>query len=195
MSSKFCYIIIPMSLEDTYDSIKDYMIKHRGNVVKEQNSIDKSIKTLVVQRGMSFTSNGEQYVINSKYNEYDECTYVAIEINLSSGYGIQWLNPLKLIKQWTSQINYHGVVNLVRKGEIDTFFEFKPKKPKPIELIPKIAPKTEDRDKTEKKPMKPIVSLQEPHPSDKNISFCTNCGVKVNEIQKFCVECGNKIRD
>ena len=192
MGSKFCFIIIPMGLEDTYDSIRDFMINHRGSIVKEQNFTDKSIKTLVVERGMSFTSNGEQYVINSKYNEYDDCTYVAIEVSLSSGYGIQWLNPLKLIKQWASQINYHGVVDLVRKGDLDNFFEFKPKKLKPIQKIPKIEPKPVE---IEVKATKPIVSSQESSKSHRKVNFCTNCGVEVKETQKFCIECGNKIRD
>ena len=192
MSSKFCFIIIPMSLEKVYDAIRDYMINHMGNIVKEQNSADTSLKTLVVQRGMSFTSNGEQYIINLKYNEYEDCTYVAIEVTLSSGYGIQWLNPLKLIKQWARQVNYQGVVNLVRKGEIDRFFEFKPKKSKPITLIPIVAPKPEE---VEIKTPKPIVPLQEPSPSEKKVNFCTNCGAKLNETQRFCVNCGLKIRD
>jgi len=185
-----------MTLDDVYDSIKDYMINNRGNIIKEKKSTDSSIKTLVVQRGMSFTSNGEEYLVNLKFNEYDDCTYVAIEVSLSSGYGMQWLNPQKLIKQWARQVNYLGVVNLDRKGELDAFFEFKPKKPKPITPNPTITPKTEQIDEVEIKTSKPVVSLNPwPAPTGKKVNFCTNCGTKVNETQKFCVNCGFKIRD
>ncbi|TFG23659.1 MAG: zinc ribbon domain-containing protein [Promethearchaeota archaeon] len=192
MSSKFSFIIIPMSLEDVYNSFRDYMINKGGKIVKEQISAENLIKTLVVQRGMSFTSNGEQYIINFKFNEYEDCTYVAIEVSLSSGYGIQWLNPLKLIKKWARQVNYYGVVNLVRKGELDIFFEFKPKKLIPIEPTPKIAFKAE---KIEIQTKQPAVSLQKISPSVRKVKYCTNCGTEVNESQRFCVNCGNKIRD
>lgn len=195
MNSKFCFIVIPMSLEDVYDSIRDYMINHSGNVVKEQNSNDTSLKTLVVQRGMSFTSNGEQYIINLKFNEYEDCTYVAIEVTLSSGYGIQWFNPLKVIKQWTRQVNYQGVVNLIRKGEINSFFEFKPKKSKTITLTHTTTPKAEEAAEIEIKAPKTVVSSQELSPSETKVNYCTNCGTELNETQRFCVNCGFKIRD
>lgn len=195
MANKYCYFKLPKALEEIYHPTLKFWIENRGKVIEEKISPDNQIKVLKIQRGMSFTSNGEQYVMNFKYNEYEDYTYVAIEVNLSSGYGIQWLNPLKLIKQWARQINYNGEVNLVRKGEIENFFEFKPKKSKPIMIIPSIAPKAEEAEEIKIKTPKPVVSSQKVSPSERKVNYCTNCGAEVNETQRYCVNCGYKIRD
>ena len=206
MGNKFCYLAFPIVLDEVYNSMVEFWSKNNGKIVEERISSDKSIKTLTIQRGMSFSSNGENYIIKFKFNQYVASTYVAIEVSLTLGNRVQWLIPKRIINQWVKQLNYIGSVNLVRNERIDDFFNFKEKEPVKIKPIPvrKIKPvehqiempQVEFQVETETKGIQDdnidinakVITPPKPNESiehlEKQTNFYTNYGAKVKESHK-----------
>jgi hypothetical protein len=203
MARKYGFFRIPIALEKVYDTTLEFWSNKNGKIIEERNSSDKLIKILKIQRGLSLSSNGEQYLMNFKFNEHEVTTYVAIEVALSFGYGIQWLTPQKLIKQWGRQYGSYSSFNLIRNGNIDEFFDFET----PPEVSKTI--KNADLDVTSKgitqkwnkeemhgiQPQCVGKNLAIPNTPKVILKFCNNCGAEVSEEHRFCVNCGYKLRD
>jgi hypothetical protein len=203
MSNRFGFFRFPLTLEEVYATSLEFWRNNNGRIIEEVNPSDGLIKILKIQRGMSLSSNGEQYVMNFKFNEYEATTYVAIAVTLSFGYGFQWLTPKKLIKQWGKQFDPYGSFNLVRNGDINAFFDFMklPTMPKIIKnVIPEVISKAIPREEIKKE----MNSFQPQNVADEivvsntpkvKLEFCTNCGAEVREEHRFCVNCGYKLKD
>jgi hypothetical protein len=203
MVSKFGFFRIPITLEKVFDTTLEFWRSKNGKIIEEGNSVDTSIKILKIQRGMSLSSNGEKYMMKFKFNEYEATTYVAIEVSLSFGYGMQWLTPQKLIKKWGRQFDSYSSFNLVRNGDLNKFFEFKKPSSVPItikstepEVILNAIPQKLFKEEISYTP--PKYTVEEPTipitPKVK-LNFCTNCGAAVSENHRFCVNCGHKLRE
>ncbi len=203
MVIKYGFFRIPIILEKVYDTTLEFWRNKNGNIIEEGNSSDGAIKILKIQRGMSLSSNGEHYVMRFKFNEQEATTYVAIEVSLSFGYGIQWLTPQKLIKQWGRQFDSYSSFNLIRNGDMNKFFEFK-KPPSVAITIKSTEPEIISNAITQKQ-FKEEISYIQPQKIGKyfairnapkvKINFCTNCGAAASEDHRFCVNCGQKLRE
>lgn len=203
MSSKFGFFRIPLTFEKVYSTSLEFWRNNNSEIIEEENTSDGLIKTLKIQRGMSLSSNGEHYTMNFKFNEYEATTYVAIEVSLSYGYGMQWLTPQKLIKQWGKQLDSYASFNLIRNGDINVFFDFKKPPVKPI-VIKKIEPEIISKAIPQEKIKEEIKYIQIqndtkeitiPNTPKGNLKFCTNCGAEASEDHRFCVNCGYRLRN
>ena len=203
MSNKFAFFRIPLTLEKVYTTSLEFWRSNNGKIIEEENTDDGLIKVLKIQRGISLSSNGENYVMNFKFNEYEATTYVAIDVSLSFGYGMQWLTPQKLIKQWRKQFDSYDSFDLIRNGDINAFFNFKKPPAIPIaiknfepEIISKAIPQEEVKVKINN--INPQIAIREIAISNTpkvNLNFCTNCGAEIRDNHRFCVNCGNKLRN
>ena len=203
MVSKHGFFRIPIALEKVYDSTLEFWRNKNGKIIEEGNSDDGVIKILKIQRGMSLSSNGEHYEMNFKFNEYEATTYVAIEVSLSFGYGMQWLTPQKLIKQWGRQFDSYNSFNLIRNGDMDAFFDFE--KPQEVPIKTYSSMPDDPLKVVNKKQFKEETGYVQSHnvvrePAILNtlkakLKFCTNCGAEISEEHRFCVNCGYKLKD
>ena len=108
-------------------------------------------------------SYGETYTMKIGYNPDNKTTYVSVEVSLSFGYGMQWLKPQGIMKQWALEL---GTMSMKLERNIDPNFI------KMFEEIQNIAPPAR---------------VQEP------IIYCPSCGKKNIQINIYCQECGTKL--
>jgi len=215
MGHKYFYFIKSSPLEEIYEQTSTFWHRNKGNIEQESVSSDKLVKTLKIHRGMSLTSNGEDYIIDFSFNLRDSKTYIRIEVSLALGYGIQWLTPKKLINNWVNELNITPTYLSGRTNE--EFFdfdkipggitrqveEFKPRQPIKVDsqLIQtpqpqKFAPPQASIPLQTSNP--PQNTYQTPKPSqalkdDKyRIRYCTFCGTAGNYNYHFCKNCGRK---
>jgi hypothetical protein len=203
MVSKYGFFRFPIALEEVYDATLEFWKTNNGKIIEEGNSSEEVIKSLKIQRGISLSSNGEQYLMNFKYNEYEATTYVAIEVSLSLGYGMQWLTPQKFIKQWGRQFDSYSSFKLIRNGDVNKFFDFK--KPPVVPATIKITEPEITSKAINQTLIKEEIYSNQPQNLDKdltilkvprnNLKFCTNCGTEVSKEHRFCVICGYKLKD
>ena len=86
MGSKYFYYNKSLPIEEIYQQTLTFWQKNKGTIEEESLSSDKLIKTLKIHRGMTLTSNGEDYLIEFSYNLKDSSTYIRIEASLVLGY-------------------------------------------------------------------------------------------------------------
>ncbi len=209
MGHKYFYFIKSLPIEEIYEKTLTFWTENKGNIEEESLSSDKLIKTLKIHRGMTLTSNGENYIIDFSYDLRESNTYIRIEASLVLGYGIQWLTPKKLINKWVSElrINPTYLVGITNKDFFN--FEINPRRrPRYVEESkPKFSPKVESQPITKPQPQpsvspRPSMSPQSTyHPSklthvsneDKfTARFCTFCGTEGRKSYHFCKNCGIK---
>ncbi|MHA1105360.1 MAG: zinc ribbon domain-containing protein [Promethearchaeota archaeon] len=200
MGHKYFYFIKSLPIEEIYKKTTTFWTENKGKIEEESLSSDKLIKTLKIHRGMTLTSNGEDYIIDFSYNLRDSKTYIRIEASLIHGYGIQWLTPKKLINKWVSElrINPTYLVGITNKDFFN--FEINPRRrPRYVEESkPKFSPKVESQPITTPHPQ-PSVTPHQPSKltpvfnEDKNtVRFCTFCGTEGRKSYHFCKNCGRK---
>ncbi|MBY9019402.1 MAG: zinc ribbon domain-containing protein [Candidatus Lokiarchaeota archaeon] len=209
MGYKYFYFIKSLPIEEIYEKTLTFWTENKGNIEEESLSSDKLIKTLKIHRGMTLTSNGEDYTIDFSYNLRESNTYIRIEASLVLGYGIQWLTPKKLINKWVSElrINPTYLVGITNKDFFN--FEINPRRrPRYVEESkPKFSPKVESRpittlhtqpSVTPRPSMTPQSTYQPSKPTpvsneDKfTARFCTFCGTEGRKSYHFCKNCGSK---
>ena len=122
MGQKYFYFLKSSPIDEIYEKTLTFWQINKGSIEEETLSADKLIKTLKIHRGMTLTSNGEDYVIDFSYNLKDSSTYIRIEASLVLGYGIQWLTPKKLINKWVSELRITPTYLVGRTNE--EFFDF-----------------------------------------------------------------------
>ena len=209
MGQKYFYFIKALPLEEIYEQTVTYWSKNKGNIEEESLSADKLIKTVKIHRGMTLTSNGEDYLIEFSYNLRDSSTYIRIEASLVLGYGIQWLTPKKLINKWVSELRITPTYLVGRTNE--EFFDFDKipgRRPRQVEEFkPRYAIKVDSQPITTPQPQNfappqtsgpPQSTYQTPGTTqafndDKfAVRFCTFCGTAGNKSYHFCKNCGRK---
>ncbi|MHA1191360.1 MAG: zinc ribbon domain-containing protein [Promethearchaeota archaeon] len=207
MGHKYFYFIKSLPIEEIYEKTTTFWTENKGNIEEENLSSDKLIKTLKIRRGMTLTSNGEDYIIDFSYNLKDSSTYIRIEASLVLGYGIQWLTPKKLINKWVSELRITPTYLVGRKNE--EFFDFdKIPRRRPLQVVkPKISPKVDFQPKTTPQPQTSVIpqssvspqSTYQPPKSTQVLNedkftarFCTFCGTEGRKSYHFCKNCGRK---
>ena len=215
MGKKYFYFIKALPMEEIYEETLTFWQKNKGNIEEESLSADKLIKTVKIHRGMTLTSNGEDYLIEFSYNLRDSSTYIRIEASLALGYGIQWLTPKKLINKWVSELKITPtyLVGITNKDFFN--FEINPRRrPRQVEEFkPRYAIKVDSQPITTPQPQNfvpPQISIppqtsvppqsayQTPKTTQASndykfeMRYCTFCGTAGKKSFHFCKNCGRK---
>lgn len=215
MVQKYLYFIKALPLEEIYEQTVTFWLKNKGSIEEESLSADKLIKTVKIHRGMTLTSNGEDYLIEFSYNLRDSSTYIRIEALLVLGYGIQWLTPKKLINKWVSELKITSTYLVGRTNE--EFFdfdkilvrrprqveEFKPRYTIKVDSQPISTPLTQKfaPPQTSIPPqisVPPQSAYQTPKTTQASndykfeMRYCTFCGTAGKKSFHFCKNCGRK---
>ncbi|MFW9936619.1 MAG: zinc ribbon domain-containing protein [Candidatus Thorarchaeota archaeon] len=99
------------------------------------------------------------------YDPNDSMTYISAEVSLSFGYGLQWLTPQKMLKQWAQSI---GVV--------------------PMKLI-----RAQDLNFINK--LNHIMNISNFSSNTSQIKFCPYCGKENQIGNNYCKNCGANIEN
>jgi len=215
MGHKYFYFIKALPIEEISEQTVTFWSKNKGNIEEESLSSDNLIKTVKIHRGMTLTSNGEDYIIEFSYNLRDSSTYIRIEASLVLGYGIQWLTPKKLINKWVSELRITPtyLVGITNKDFFN--FEINPRRrPRQVEIYkPKLSLEIDSQPITTPQPQNfappqtsippqtsvpPQSNYQTPETTQASnddkfaVRFCTFCGTAGNKSYHFCKNCGRK---
>ena len=163
MGHKFGYYTLKLPLEEVLNRTHSFWATNSGNINSQTISPNKLIATLIIKRDMSMMSYGETYTMKIGYNPADETTYVSVEVSLSFGYGMQWLKPQGIMKQWALELGT-----------------------KPMKLERTIAPSyIQMFDELQRLGSQPGVQ--------EATIYCPSCGKKNSRENTFCQECGTKL--
>ncbi|MFX1357762.1 MAG: zinc ribbon domain-containing protein [Promethearchaeota archaeon] len=154
-----------MPLEEVLNRTFSFWNNNKGNVVSKVSSNNKLLHSLTVKRDMSLGSYGETYIIKIGYDPDDSMTYISAEVSLSFGYGLQWLTPQKLLKQWAQSI---GVV--------------------PMKLIRKQDPNFINR-------LNHVMNISNFSSNISQKKFCPYCGKENQIGNNYCKNCGANIEN
>ena len=163
MGNKYGYYTLEMPLEEVLGRTHSFWATNGGKINSQTTSPNKLIYTLNIKRDISMMSYGETYTMKIGYNPDNETTYVSVEISLSFGYGMQWLKPQGIMKQWALALGTPPM-------KLD-----RPIAPNFIKMFDEI------------QNMAPPAGVQDP------IIYCPSCGKKNNQINAYCQECGTKL--
>ena len=119
MGHKFGYYAIKISLDEIWRKTLSFW-ERNGGKIKDQYFISNQLYgRLEVKRDISAMSYGETYKMNFGFSQNELITYVSVEVSLAFGYGMQWLKPQKIMKNWALEI---GITPLKLTREVDEGF-------------------------------------------------------------------------
>lgn len=164
MGNKFGYYTINLPLDDVWNRTLTFWANYKGRITEESSSSNNLLRNLIFKHKATFSSYGEIYRMNFGFNPKDSYTYVSVEVSLAFGYGMQWLKPQGIMKNWAHSV---GVI--------------------PIKLVRKVDKKfLSIFDEIQKAPpqQKKFTSALTKH--------CPQCNAKNNVNSNFCIQCGAK---
>jgi hypothetical protein len=165
MGHKFGYYVINLSLGEVWNKTFTFWEHNKGIIQWESVSPNNLIRKLIINRGASMISWGEKYIMNFAYNPKDIHTYVSIEVSLAFGYGMQWLKPQGLMKQWALEM---GTAPMKLIQNVDHNFD---------NIFNEIQ----------------NIKLQQPLESSTKV--CARCGTKNDINNKFCIQCAARFEN
>ncbi len=163
--NKFGYYVLNLPIEEVANRTLSFWEYNRGRIINYFISPNQLYREIIIQRGASLMSWGEQYVMSLGSNPGEMKTYISIEVSLAFGYGLQWNTPKKYLNKWAIEMGTQRM-NLVRQidEEFLNFFNS-------IQRIETVIP--------------PSTNI--------NQFLCPNCGSQQKSTAKFCTSCGKSL--
>jgi len=117
MGHKFCHYVINSNIDEVWNGTLHFWQLNRGKILDQYISENQLYRKLIVRHGMTLGSFGETYKIILGYHPYENITFVAVEIKLMFGTGLQWLKPVELMKRWSFEMRINPMKLSRRKNQ------------------------------------------------------------------------------
>ncbi len=104
MGHKFGYYVISLSLDEVWKRTISFWERNGGKINDQDFASNGLFRRLELKRDISAMSYGETYIMNFGFRQNESITYVSVEVSLAFGYGMQWLKPQKIMKNWALEI-------------------------------------------------------------------------------------------
>lgn len=163
MGHKFGYYEIKLSLDEIWKRTLSFWERNGGHIKDQHYASNGLYGLLEVKRDISAMSYGETYRMNFGFRQTESMTYVSVEVSLAFGYGMQWLKPQKIMKNWALEI---GTTPQKLTREVDKEF---------FNILTDI---------------QNIPLQQSIDPSKK---YCHQCGKENKFENNYCKHCGTKL--
>jgi hypothetical protein len=163
MGHKFGFYQLKLPIERVLEKNLNFWKENRGNLTQKQHSENGLIHTMIIDRDISAMSYGEKYQMKFGYNPKEDTTYVSVEVSLKFGYGLQWLKPQGIMKDWAIEMGC-APMKLARNQDISFLNMFRT-----IEKLDWLDTET------------------------KEVTFCPQCGQSNDKSSNFCKKCGTKL--